>query len=715
MKKLLGVAILVVCLAFTGLGESITPEDLFARADAVRYTPEELAIYEEIIKLYPGTEYEAKALLRSLELLTPTYVAVDTFPLFGLLHYDLKDTPFYLSVGELGFKTYQAAPILDYEQRARRLYDNYRDLLEIQNHHIWPLLYRAGLRDEAYPYLLKALEDIPNPYNINSLYCVLDYMLEEGRIEEGLALCDDFASRIEPPLTDLVPYVYFLKAALYLKADMVDEARLTARTVEERFVQDALFDVYGIKKYLPWFLPEEQTSSVKVGVFVNGAPLGDVTVVLKPYKDQSPLVSPFAEVRITEEDGYTSTFLRSPDSYTVEVRLTPKQAALFNGGENTVVVRSQNSDTVKTRLEREVFPRENAVGLGSSYLVLEPGEEVFVEFFVSVSRPLEVRADKTVYDVDDPVTLSWAEVPDASFYRVEFATEDRSWSADVKTNRIILNENLVEELSKYNSVWYAGFDRDIFKTPGNVLGVWRGSDWLSVTVTSHGLQAPLDLPQYTSSILFPYYSEGMEQKSQSAVVLTVNKDSLEPWEQELLSQPLDEAYDYFYKTFSKSEIESSTKLKRTDLNLRSAYNTLTMNVYLGDQVESKRREAIELIREGRYVEASQIYVKLLRSKDEKVYLDACLCDIANGMYMFLSNESYKILNKDPDFHIVFSFDFHDDLELERTVLQQFARTLLAEDFDKANQMLAEFDEGSVIHGKMSALIRLTNKYSIFED
>ena len=64
---------------------------------------------------------------------------------------------------------------------------------------------------------------------------------------------------------------------------------------------------------------------------------------------------------------------------------------------------------------------------------------------------------------------------------------------------------------------------------------------------------------------------------------------------------------------------------------------------------------------------------------------------------------------------MFSFDFHDDLELERTVLQQFARTLLAEDFDKANQMLAEFDEGSVIHGKMSALIRLTNKYSIFED
>jgi len=721
-KKIL----LAVLVTFVfGLGsvcaEGLSAEELFNQAKAKGWEEREAAqgMYTKLLATYPDSPYTPHALMELLQMNSYLGDIINAIPFFRFINYDFAKIPLSLSLtGTAALTSITEIPqetnLLQY---AEKLYNEHREFLETQGAFVWCCIYSAGLEEESIPYLVKAVTD--QPYvSAAVLSRVASYFYKKGDLDIVLDLIEIHLQGSDPKYEVFLPFVYLMKALLLLDQDKVQpaiEAASQADAIIKRHPDMTYLE--GMAKFTTWFLPKDQVSGMKVGVFVDGKPQENIVVAIgvpggRLYEDNI-----IKEARKTKSEGYTGTFLRAPGHYEATVYLTPEQGLPLDYGKFTIIVKGKDGAQVVSYFDRNNIIKPGEIFSSHThapYIDLKPGEEILVEYHIKTQNFLEiaVASDRTTYNAEDVIRLTWDEVPGTAFYRLKILGEKQRHYIDLTHNSISLDEKTVNEMWGPYRVQFTYSDEIAYLTPSSILGAWRGLDTLTFQVIPYN---SVEETKDQVEIMFPtFHKEVLPRQAIQLTQCTINKDSLRPWEREIVNLSVLEAYPYFLKMCMPEEIAQDLNLQQMQQRLKMSYNSIWSSAYRGEEIFEARSKAKELIEAEDYVAAEKIYEKLLVSDKERVYLEAFLCDLTT-VGQRLGSKFYVQLAKDPDFDIINDYRWHDDFNLEQELLPQIAKALLKGDFQTAECFLSQAEENSVLYNRIKALLALATKYKIFED
>ncbi len=699
------------------------------------------ALYDKLAKFYPRSPYAAKAMLDTIYSAPKRQIRRD-YPIFSSgLTLD-RSRPYSLNLqnasatgGKISNK-----PIILNKKKAEKLYRYHLGYLEENSPRSWCAIFNAGLEDKAFPYLNEYLKKANN-YNV--LECVVSYFIGKGDIDSALDVVNNFVSAgNEYYYAD----IYLLKAELHLYKDEIDLARDAANKAYELYQKSSappkssdhpeLFIHIGAKKVdkLKWFLPESDTSEIKIGVFINGIPAKDVLATLKYNDTNFPLnQTNLQESRPTGETGYTSTFLREADLYHVSVSFRPEEAAAIEQGTLKVIVKSQTGTEIKSKLVNPKLDSESKTIIHTQFsLQLAPNEKISVEFHIL--KPLVITASKKRYNANDSVELSWASLPQADFYRLTVTTHRKhkehivliDYPFILTENSVILNDEFFREHGIRPEFFFTTKDGKVDFDA--LLGLWRGSSNLTLLVEAF---TPDFTPEDINNVgIFPkegenkktllykinfpkYYSKSI-WKDLPTIKLSLNRGSLESWEKIIVTLSLSGALEYFLETFSTSEIEQSPRL--TDI-----YTALKKSVSYEEEERERyslndskllqlRNQAKDLVKEGKFHEAINLYEFTNYQVVPKALLEKSLLEIITRKNIFT-----QISIKEPAFdtYIRLTVGLSDE---EKETIKSVAKALLIDDYKLAKEIMIEAGgEGGNAYLAMETLVIMASKYKVFVD
>lgn len=732
----------LVVVSATAVKQIAGDEVLYKRVEeALKVFDHSLAfsLYDRILDEYPNSPYVKDALKYTLPYTASgNYQFFETF--FNEEDWDEKTArPF-----SIGFKTYgvltsiwepyknQSSSIsypysqtelkFTAEERALWLYNNYREVIEEEPGRYGRFLYNAGLKEEAIPYLIEGLtlkERFPGEkyFNVQPL---IKHAAQTGEYKKGAEYIDLVLDGEE----NWSHVVLYLWKAHFLSR--IDETTLAKEAAKKgAFLYDKYQDSNDarifksefdyVKRQLDLFGIEGQTSEIKVGVFVNGKPQKDVLVSLDYFERimKYPSIYKTHEYRITDTNGSTGSFLRGPNDYKVELKLTPEQALPLEGGLVYVLVKGLEDTPVRSGIRDKN---------GFQCLSVKEGEKIEVEFHLI--KPLKMQADKYFYDPEDSVELTWESCLGVdeyfvAFYYINGLGRRDGFKIAHQGNRLVINEAFFDQNRHFGKV--IGMTNDMgymYTEPQYLLGPWRATTEMTISVVPKTKeQSEFDVMSLSFS---QYIGETEERKKDGLVVLKLNQEKLSPWEKLVVNRHYLEAWDLFQDENKDVEFSEEDRLYIVEELLRKeAKNRLK---YEKEVEENKklRETAKALVAQENYQEACTIYQELYRKDQYKLYVDMRLTLLAAQEYEQV--ERLWSRERDSDIERLQStlalYKFRSNGK-EPVILTKIAQALLKGELKTAMNLTKTIsktdEEGEILSEAAESLIALYQKYDIFND